>query len=216
MNILRDTINLIKNLEDKDFIFFSRFAEYCKAEGKYVAAGHNYKAAADATRRNEISYMTYNPPIEPYKDWDITFTLLQEATSSFQLGGESRLASECYIESMQLKLLHSSGRERFWLQLHEITWGWGERPLRVVISAAICILAYSIFYFFSSIEPPAASQLDKIINCLYFSVITFSTIGYGDLHPASNLAKIVSASEGLFGIFFTGLFLVTFVKRNAR
>jgi hypothetical protein len=44
-------------------------------------------------------------------------------------------------------------------------------------------------------------------DVLYFSYITMTTVGYGDLTPASNLAKMLSATEALAG----QIYLVTAV-----
>ena len=214
MNILRDTIRLIDRLQGKDFVFPLRFAEYCKAKGNYIAAGHNYNKAADALSRDGISFLKSDPPGPP--DLDLKHYYLREAMASFQLGGDSKRASDCYIEAQRFVLSRSTGGRRFWMQLNWLVWGWGERPLRVVVSGTLLITLYAALYLYSGIDPHAADLIGNAINCIYFSAITFATVGYGDLHPASNFSKLLAASEGLFGIFFTGLFLVTFVKRHAR
>jgi hypothetical protein len=42
---------------------------------------------------------------------------------------------------------------------------------------------------------------------MYFSLATVTTVGYGDLAPASNIARLLSTSEALVG----QVYLVTFV-----
>ena len=42
-------------------------------------------------------------------------------------------------------------------------------------------------------QPPTASDL------LYFSVITLTTVGFGDLTPANEIARAVTVAEALFG-----------------
>ncbi|MCA9720063.1 MAG: two pore domain potassium channel family protein [Myxococcales bacterium] len=44
-------------------------------------------------------------------------------------------------------------------------------------------------------------------DALYLSVITITTVGFGDLAPLSPLAKLLTALEGLAGIAFMGLAL---------
>jgi Ion channel len=212
--ILRETITLIDTLNGKDYVFFVWFAADCKAKGQFVAAAHNYKKAADAFGRDGIGFLTCDPPLQG--DSAEKFSYLREAMSCFQLGGESKLASDCYIEAMQFNMRRSRGKQRIWMWLNWLGWGWGERPLRVVASSAALIVAYAMLYYFSGIKPQEARPIANIINCVYLSIITFATVGYGDVQPASNLSKMLAASEGLFGIFCTGLFLVTFVKRFAR
>jgi hypothetical protein len=79
-------------------------------------------------------------------------------------------------------------------------------------------LLYAVAYWAVGIKgiDPNASSLTVLGNSLYLSVITFSTVGFGDYHPANLPGKMLAASEGLLGIFFTGLFLVTFVKKYSR
>jgi hypothetical protein len=49
-------------------------------------------------------------------------------------------------------------------------------------------------------------------EALYFSCITFTTIGYGDLTP-SGITRFFAASEGLLGIVVASSFIVSLVKR---
>jgi voltage-gated potassium channel Kch len=72
--------------------------------------------------------------------------------------------------------------------------GYGEEPLRVVIFTNVIIFLFAILYFFSGVSfsgnvlvySSTASMSDNIYtfaNSLYFSVVTFTTRGYGDLTP---------------------------------
>lgn len=48
-----------------------------------------------------------------------------------------------------------------------------------------------------------ATPWDTLVNSLYFSIITFTTVGYGDIHPVASIAKIFTSVETLsFFIFF--------------
>jgi uncharacterized membrane protein len=46
---------------------------------------------------------------------------------------------------------------------------------------------------------------------LYFSVITLTTLGYGDMMPASPVARSVVMLEALLGQFFLAVFVARFV-----
>jgi hypothetical protein len=43
---------------------------------------------------------------------------------------------------------------------------------------------------------------EMIVDCLYFSLVTMATIGYGDIHPGTMIAKIATMAEILtsFGL----------------
>lgn len=48
---------------------------------------------------------------------------------------------------------------------------------------------------------------------LYFSVVTFTTLGYGDLFPACGLAKALVCVEVILGYLMGGLFIAILTKR---
>lgn len=57
--------------------------------------------------------------------------------------------------------------------------------------------------------PNAVNQSDgfTFLKSLYFSTVTITTLGYGDITPKSDLAMMIVASEAIFGIVIIGLFL---------
>jgi Ion channel len=56
--------------------------------------------------------------------------------------------------------------------------------------------------------------LQRWLRLGYFSIITATTIGYGDVVPRSDAARIASASEGLLGVIIIGSFLNALAKRR--
>jgi len=44
-------------------------------------------------------------------------------------------------------------------------------------------------------------------NSIYLSVVTITTLGFGDITPSTELGKLVASSEPFFGILLLGLFL---------
>ncbi len=104
--------------------------------------------------------------------------------------------------------------------------GYGERPLNVVLFSLLLIGLSAIFYFFLGIESSqqpiklnfSASFYTNFISfleCLYFSVVTFTTLGYGDLVPVG-AARPIAALEAFTGNFTIALFVVVFVKKMTR
>jgi len=51
-------------------------------------------------------------------------------------------------------------------------------------------------------------------NCLYFSLITFTTLGYGDFRPLEGLGRFLTGSEAFIGAFMMALFVYTFARRT--
>ncbi len=43
-------------------------------------------------------------------------------------------------------------------------------------------------------------------DALYFSFVTATTVGYGDLHPSKPVSKVLSVMIAFVGVVFTGIF----------
>ena len=87
------------------------------------------------------------------------------------------------------------------------TFGYGEKPLRVVLVAWLAITLYAVlFIWLQAISTPG------FWNALYFSIVTFTTLGYGDIAPKAQF-RLLAASEALVGVVLVGLFLFTLSRR---
>lgn len=104
--------------------------------------------------------------------------------------------------------------------------GYGEQPLRVVAFSSIIILGFATIYFFSGLSF-AGEQITfqsgaslganalAFLESTYFSIVTFTTLGYGDITP-KGLSRFFAAIEALVGSFTLALFVVVFVKKMTR
>jgi hypothetical protein len=57
---------------------------------------------------------------------------------------------------------------------------------------------------------PAGNQMLGVTS-LYFSFITLSTVGYGDITPVSNVARMLAAAEAITGTLFVAVFIARLV-----
>jgi len=137
-----------------------------------------------------------------------------------------------------LKTLH----KWLWSCFLNAIYGYGEKPKRVFISAIVIILIYAfIFMNYGIISDSQLSNLPKynmlkelsmgilygdllikfkaipweqVKNCLYFSTVTFTTLGLGDFRPVESWGRIFVGSEAFIGAFMMALFVYTFVRRT--
>jgi len=98
-------------------------------------------------------------------------------------------------------------------------WGFGERPVRIFTSTLFLIFTYSIIYKFSDITVKLVNNFDTNlgwINSIYFSIVTFTTLGLGDITPlhSSDSYKLIVGSEALLGAFFMGLIVAGFANKS--
>jgi voltage-gated potassium channel len=56
----------------------------------------------------------------------------------------------------------------------------------------------------------------SIINSLYFSVVTLATVGYGDLHPTTDAAKLFTIVYIVFGLGVLASFISELTKHRAE
>lgn len=60
----------------------------------------------------------------------------------------------------------------------------------------------------------ARRDADVMLTCLYFSGVTFTTLGYGDIAP-NGIVRVLAMLEAGLGAFLMALFVFTFTRRNA-
>ncbi|MCP4598266.1 potassium channel family protein [Neptuniibacter sp.] len=71
------------------------------------------------------------------------------------------------------------------------------------------VLMYTGIYLLvpGLIEIDKGNTFEYIVKSFYFSVITITTLGYGDVSPENWVGQLATASEALLGIVMIGLFL---------
>lgn len=79
-----------------------------------------------------------------------------------------------------------------------------------IVYLLITMVVTALIYFSSIFE--LTSSLDKInlnglFTSFYFSLITITTLGYGDILPANEATRVLASLLALSGIVLTGLFL---------
>jgi voltage-gated potassium channel len=72
---------------------------------------------------------------------------------------------------------------------------WATLPLLLSLAAGITLLGYAVG------RKEGWSRLDT----LYWSFITATTVGYGDLRPAQNASKIASVLIAFLGLMLSGI-----------
>lgn len=108
--------------------------------------------------------------------------------------------------------------------------GYGMNPYRVIGSAAVVIVVCAFLFPLtggieeSVGEDTARWSLDNLtgrpayianvlVKSVYFSSITFTTLGYGDIAPIGTAARIIAGVESLLGALLTALLVFVLSRR---
>jgi len=101
--------------------------------------------------------------------------------------------------------------------VYRVVFGYGVRIKNLVIVILIVIFAAWILYWiwYSSLSVEHAPTTSNAFNAFYFSVITYATVGYGDMSPQNFLAGI-ALTEGVLGVILNAALVVMIFRKLVR
>jgi tetratricopeptide (TPR) repeat protein len=104
-----------------------------------------------------------------------------------------------------------------WLALtfSYIIWGHGERPSRTALLGLTVIFASALLYTIGNLTSGGIAFKPNFFQAFYFSVVTFSTVGYGDI-IAVGANKAVVMFEAMCGLFVMSIFIVGLSRKYLR
>lgn len=86
-----------------------------------------------------------------------------------------------------------------------LTCDYGRSLTRYMLWVCVFIIFYAFAYWYFGNRP--------FMDWLYFSVVTFATVGYGDIVPIGTIGRVLAISEILVGYLMGGLLIAIFAKR---
>ena len=60
---------------------------------------------------------------------------------------------------------------------------------------------------------PGLVEVSNVLDALYFSVVTFTTLGFGDITPISHIGKVLVMLEVILGYLMGGLLIAILIRR---
>lgn len=88
----------------------------------------------------------------------------------------------------------------------------------VCIYLLIGVIWGLLYIFIAFIDPDAFNGLphenDQIWNFIYFSFVTLTTLGYGDINPAIPLARSLAYLEAICGQFYLAILVASLVSAH--
>lgn len=133
------------------------------------------------------------------------------------------IQKELKMRRMQLPKFSA---KRITSKIVDLFCGYGEAPLRIVGISLLMIILCAFLYAMTGLNYQGEIQvfdrnasfqenLNLFFSCLYYSVVTFTTLGYGDFTPVG-ISRAIAAIEAFTGSFTIALFVVVFVKKMTR
>jgi len=183
----------LQAIEAKDFAYaetlFSEAALLYEKEGDFTKFSYCYRRAKDA----RLSRL-----------WK---TFSQTGASSHSAVG---------LESVSWQMRGSTFSSWFFGSLNRLIWGYGELPFRTFgIACAVLILSALCYYVSGTVLTGGFVQKIDLFESFYMSVITYTTVGYGDYLPMG-WVRGVAAIEALSGVLLTPLFLIALTRHYLR
>lgn len=165
-----------------------------------------------------------------------------KARKGAELVGGHRSSSEFFIKEKRFRrkklkqeLKENSGKHRKWSNrqlllenwLYDKTAVFGERPSQVAKISAIIIVSFAVIYPITGIKSGStvleysllgylSALPDALLSSLYFSLVTFTTLGYGDIQPIGLTSQISAAIESLLGAILVALLIFTVGRKVKR
>jgi hypothetical protein len=107
-----------------------------------------------------------------------------------------------------------------WIALREVL--FGEKMDANRIAGAVCVylligLTWAFLYYFTALVMPSAfNGLSpdpdlRFLNLLYFSFVTLTTLGYGDVTPATPFARALAYLQAVTGTMYMALLVASLI-----
>lgn len=161
---------------------------------------------------------------------------------SYEKEGKKEEADKMFVEEMRAR---RAQKEAWWeRELDKVVADWTckygtswERVLGISLgligSFSLLYLIFNIISMYTPLESyigelnlPSGSALSFNLdivsffrclgNSIYYSSITFTNLGYGDLHPSGFMMKALSTMESVLGALFVALIIVVFARKWMR
>lgn len=131
--------------------------------------------------------------------------------------GNKELYRQMKISEFDFIRKKKSGLKKLAMTADKCFWAYGQKPKRLIFITLLSIFLFGLFYSlfpdnFKGMDLTGQPYWKVFFNTQYYSIVTFTTLGYGDLSPIG-FVKIFAAIEALLGAITLG-FLVAGLSRN--
>lgn len=154
-----------------------------------------------------------------------------ELGSQFLRNNVSGKYGVCFYEGKRAFHRTLRGKRKVLSNIYDIVCGYGEKPSRTFILSLVLIIFFGVLYMITGLKTFSNEVLsiNVIINNLgntgfiklfiyavYFSTVTFATVGYGDIMVVNSAGMVISIFEIIIGVLMIGVWTSTLVRKMTR
>lgn len=158
---------------------------------------------------------------------ELVSTYLRAKNGANRVGAKTA-ASEFFMQEMRhrrcLHRMNLTRTDRLWVErgasllkwvsnwFFNLTCGYGERPLRTIVTSIFIIIIFAIAYW-----PLTFPASKTVLGTLSFSTQAFATLIFGQASASAPvLVQFLGAAEGFVGAFLIALFVFTLTRSIHR
>jgi len=172
-------------------------------------AREKFKICDIETMDSLFSYFDYDSFDDKHYRNNVMFQTFQ-----FALGKTTASSDKNVIAKIKKAAVVDAQRSMAMRFLMEVVGGF-VIPSRLINSSVGVVLVFALMYWLSGLTFSVGGEGGQrlgFFDALYFSGVTFLTIGYGDITP-ENWGRVAVLVEGFLGVSFVSGFVVSLVKK---
>jgi len=169
-------------------------------------------------------------PVVISNDDETDANQLSKAADTYQTFEKlARENAQSSLQSEMFVLRQDMQRKRHWHNVEPLKWLFarvsrtvfkhGESLGRIALCAGLIIFVYTIGYTHCDLITDADGEfVDNWVDALYFSTLTFTTLGLGDFQPSatSEFARLAVTSQAALGAILIAIFVFVLGRRAAK
>ena len=184
--------------------------------------GENYKVVNEIEAETAYKNKDYKLAKEKYREAEDIYRAIKISMQSQTLGEET---GQFFIREMiaKRKQFDKFSGSRIGSKIIEITTGYGEKLGNIAFTILGIIIACMFLYGIEGISYQGKilgffsddfSFISTLGNLFYFSVVVYSTVGFGEMVPIGPLGKSIMIFEGIIGGLVLAILIIALYKKS--
>ena len=187
-----------------------------------VKWGENYKVVNEIEAETAYKNKDYKLAKEKYREAEDIYRAIKISMQSQTLGEET---GQFFIREMiaKRKQFDRFSGSRIGSKIIEITTGYGEKLGNIAFTILGIIIACMFLYGIEGVSYQGKtlgffsddfSLISTLGNLFYFSVVVYSTVGFGEMVPIGPLGKSIMIFEGIIGGLVLAILIIALYKKS--